>query len=233
MIRRDYVLRMIEEFRQVLAVLVLGKAEGRWTEVTGKLDEEFAKWLGVSAQEAAELSDTEISARLLRSEPGGGLREKRAIVVRLLYEAGTAARALRCEEKSRAFFLRGLSLLIASLAEGESPCEFDLVPALEAFMQSLDRGVLPAEVMAALMHVYEQNGAFAKAEDALFELLDAVDQSPAVLAWGERFYERLLAKNDAVLRAGDLPREEVLAGQADLRLRRGGMRGGNTAQSGA
>lgn len=83
MIRRDYVLRMLEELQQVLAALLWGRAQGRWTEVTTRLDEEFAKWLGVSALDAVGLSDTEITARLLRSEPPGGLREKRALIIRL------------------------------------------------------------------------------------------------------------------------------------------------------
>ena len=46
MIRRDYILRMIEEFLQLLARLKSLKQEHRWEEAAGTLDEQFHRLVG-------------------------------------------------------------------------------------------------------------------------------------------------------------------------------------------
>ena len=59
----------------------------------------------------------------------------------------------------------------------------------------------PAE-LTALAALFERGGRFAAAEDALW----AAENRAALAA----FYRRLLAMDDAALRAGNLPREEIL-----------------------
>jgi len=43
MIQRDYILRMIEELRRVLAAIVAYREEGCWREVAGTADEQFRR----------------------------------------------------------------------------------------------------------------------------------------------------------------------------------------------
>jgi hypothetical protein len=47
----------------------------------------------------------------------------------------------------------------------------DFVPGLEILVAALADASLPARTQAMLMRHYKQRGAFAKAEDALFDLL--------------------------------------------------------------
>jgi len=72
-----------------------------------------------------------------------------------------------------------------------------------------------------LMRQYEQQGAFAKAEDALFDLLDAEPGNTKAVDLGIAFYERLRGENDMALANGNLPRQELEAGLAELRQRQG------------
>ena len=66
MIRRDYILRMIEEFVQALARISALKKDRLWQEAAGVVDEEFQRLIGTGAQAVARLTETELLARLIR-----------------------------------------------------------------------------------------------------------------------------------------------------------------------
>jgi len=70
------------------------------------------------------------------------------------------------------------------------------------------------------MQHYERAGEFAKAEDALFVMLDAEPDNQAIVEFGIAFYERLRPQSDAALNAADLPRAEVEDGLEKLQGRR-------------
>src|SRR5438876_4702678 len=95
----------------------------------------------------------------------------------------------------------------------------EFVPKVEQFVATLAEAPLPLETHALLMHHYERIGELAKAEDALFAMLDADSQNPRLIEFGISFYERLLGQSDAILTGGNLPRPEVEAGLAELRRR--------------
>jgi hypothetical protein len=50
-------------------------------------------------------------------------------------------------------------------------------------------------------------------------LFDILAATPGFAPEGMQFYRRLLMKSDGDLRAGNLPREEVLEGIAELKTR--------------
>ena len=91
MIRHDYILRMIEELRQVLAGIVALKQERRCQEVQGTLDEQFKRFVGAGASEAVAFSDTELSARVMQGEATQFVHDKALILVRFFQEAGDSA----------------------------------------------------------------------------------------------------------------------------------------------
>ena len=67
MIRRDYILRMIQEFVQVLSRLKSLKRGQLWREAGGVLDQEFQRLTGAGAAAVAQLTDTELLARLSKA----------------------------------------------------------------------------------------------------------------------------------------------------------------------
>jgi tetratricopeptide (TPR) repeat protein len=89
--------------------------------------------------------------------------------------------------------------------------------ALEDLADRLGKSSRSARVDATLALFYEQAGQFAKAEDALFSLIEAAPGNTDALAMGAAFYGRLLRLDDGQLAAGGLPREEVEAGLAELK----------------
>ena len=96
------------------------------------------------------------------------------------------------------------------------------------FVAALYDSALPLPTLARLMQHYERSGAFAKAEDCLFAMLDAESSNPGLVEFGIVFYERLRSQSDANLTAGDLPRSELEASLAELRNRSSPVRGGCT-----
>ena len=69
------------------------------------------------------------------------------------------------------------------------------------------------------MQHYERTGNFAKAEDALFAMLEAEPDNAALVEFGLAFYQRLLTQSDAALNAANLPRVEAEEGQKELQRR--------------
>ena len=220
MIRQDYILRMIEELRRVLAAIVALKAERRWPEVDATLDEQFRRLVGSGASDAVQLTSTDLLARLMEGASTQVVRDKIFILIVLFQEAGDAATAQDRLEQGRSFYLKGLDLLLEVLAVGEPADGPDFVPGLEVFVAAVKAAPLPPRTQAMLMQHYERTGAFAKAEDALFALLDLEPGLPGVVEFGTAFYERLQGQSDTALIAGNLPRPELVAGLAELHSRK-------------
>lgn len=73
---------------------------------------------------------------------------------------------------------------------------------------------LPNKTQFKLFQYYELIGCFGKAEDILYELIDI--KYRGILAEGKSFYERLLNRSDNELLNGNLPRDEVQEGLAQI-----------------
>jgi tetratricopeptide (TPR) repeat protein len=220
MIRRDYILRMIEEMIQALArIASLTKAK-QHCEAAVVLDQEFQKLIGSGAETVATLSETELIARVLSGESTQIVREKTLLLVALLKEAGGIHAALNRTEESRACYLKALNLLLQARLQEEDGVELPgYVPKIDDLELAL-KDSLPSTTRAALMQHYERLGDFAGAEDQLFEILELEANARRVLDWGIAFYERLQRLSDDALVAGNLPRSELESGLAELQTKR-------------
>jgi hypothetical protein len=223
MIRRDYILRMIEEFFQALARIKSLKSARQWREADASIDQEFQRLIGMDAQNVARLSETELLAGLIRGEATLAVPEKTLLLATLLKEAGDVFAEERRQEDSRTSYLKGLHLLLDTLGRGEVFESPQFVPKVEEFVVALGDDPLPLETEARLMQHYERTGEFGKAEDALFALLDAEPENAPLLELGISFYRRLESQSDVQLNDGNLPRAEVEAGLADLNSRKAAL----------
>ena len=111
--------------------------------------------------------------------------------------------------------------MLGSLAQEELGDWPDLAPKVEVFVAALSDTPLPLPTQAMLMQYYERAGEFAKAEDALFAMLELESGNSRLVDFGLAFYERIERQSDASLVTGGLPRAEVKAGLAELRKRGG------------
>ena len=220
MIRRDYILRMIEEFIQALARINSLKQGRRWTEAAEALDDEFKRLVGEGAPAVARLSETDLLARLSQDGPTQIVREKTLLLTTLLKEAGDVATAEARTEQGRECYLKALHLLLDVLGR-EDAFEFpEFVPKVELLKQTLLGTLLPMHTHAMLMQHYEHTGEFAMAEDELFAMLDAEPDNERLIEFGCAFYRRLLEQGDTALNEANLPRGEVEEGLKELQARK-------------
>jgi len=220
MIRRDYILEMIEEcFRALTNVRALRKGR-RWEEARQAVDEQCERLAAVGAQKVAQLSQTELLARLAQDQPSSTVRTRLFLVISLLQEAGDIATGQGRVEEAREVYLKALHLLLDVSAQDDPNAHPAFVPRAEALVQSLAGEPMPVGTQVLLMQHYERTGQWAKAEDSLFSILDATTDDPASLEFGVAFYQRILRQNDATLTAGNLPRAEAEEGLCNLQRRK-------------
>jgi tetratricopeptide (TPR) repeat protein len=213
MIRRDYFLRMIEEFAQALARIRSLKRGQRWREASTNLDAEFERLLGEGAQAVARRSESELLSRLMQDGPTHLVRDKTFMLTTLLKEAGDVAAAEERVDESRECHLKALHLLLDVLARGEVFDCPEFVPKVEMLKEALQGSPLPQRTHAMLMQHHERTGEYAKAENALFAMLDAEPDNGDIVEFGLAFYNRMLAQSDMALTEGALPRAEVEEGK--------------------
>jgi Family of unknown function (DUF6483) len=216
MIRRDYILRMIEEFAQAMARIRSLKESQRWGEASAALAAEFKRLIGDGPQAVARLSETELFARLIQDGPTHVVRDKTLMLSTLLKEAGDVAAAEDRADASRECYLKALHLLLEVLARGEVFESPEFLPKVEMLKEAVQGTTLPPRTHAMLMQHHERTGEFAKAENALFDMLDAEPDNGAIVEFGVAFYKRMLAQSDAALAEGTLPRAEVEQGLKEL-----------------
>jgi len=216
MIRRDFILRQLEQFAAMLARITgLAKNE-QWQEASAATGGELQRLVGVDARALLSLSETALLARLIESEPAFAVESKIFMLATLLKTQGDLLASQGRADESREFYLKGLHLLFETFGQVDASERPDFVPTIEAFLTALRDAPLPVTTNAMLMHHYERIGEFARAEDALFEILDAEPAKPELLEFGREFYQRLLRLDDTVLALGNLPRTEAQAGLAEL-----------------
>ena len=226
MIRRDYILRMIEEFMEFLERVEALKDERQWRDADAALEDEFQRLMGTNGPGVLKLSETELIAKVVEGESTQLVRHKTLLVTTLLKEAGDIATAQDREDEGRGYYFRGLHLLLDVFTRDDVEEYPEFVPKVEVFVSALEGVELPPATRALLMQHYERTGQFGKAEDALFGLLDALPGNAEAVDFGIAFYRRLEGQSDSALEGGNLPRAELEAGLRELRQRQTAPRGG-------
>lgn len=212
-IRRDYILRMIEEFAEVLR-RIDAKIDGNAEEAGELLDKAFLDLVGMGADAVSQLSEEELMARLTMEGPTHTVRVKAAVLVALLQQAGETHAVAGRDTEAEVCWLKALNILLILQmqdADFELP---EFVPTIDLLRAQL--GELPLRTEAALWRHYERIGAYGRSEDALCALLESEPDNSVLKTEARSFYERLLRQSDDALESGNLPRAEVEEGLAKV-----------------
>jgi L-alanine-DL-glutamate epimerase-like enolase superfamily enzyme len=214
MYRDDYILRMIARFGQVIAYLAGLRRQGQYPMALLAADEAMRQALGVGSDQVAGRDEREILALIRFADRDGTWRELAAYVAAILHAEAAIYEAQGDHQLVPARALLALQLLTEAELAGDALPEY--APPREHLLELLHGYHLPAHTRAALLQLYEREGAFARAEDALFALLADNPASAELRARGVALFERLLAHDDAALAAGGLSRAEVRRALAEL-----------------
>ncbi|HEV8650634.1 MAG TPA: DUF6483 family protein [Actinomycetes bacterium] len=212
--QRDYILRQVEMAAQMLA-RILGLAKGgRRDEAIGLFEQAYQPLVGVSGRVVAALSEEQLLT-LLTSGSSPDPRRVTVAVELLVTEADLLAEAGRSADATTRY-RRALGLAAYLASHTGSLPDPALAARLVTRAGHLD---LSPRQRLHLCRLQEALGRYADAEDSLFEVIDDDPDDTAAVDEGITFYQRLLAREDAELEAGGLPRDEVRAALSEL-LRR-------------
>ncbi len=215
MYNRDYLLQLIEQLGLVLA-RALGRSGMKTAEEPLRdIDEAAKMFVGLGSGMIASFSDDDLITIL---HTGGSFDLNKCLAVsEVLYAEGRVYESAGDRGGSHLRYQRSLHFLLEALNEDPdlSPAPYE-----ERISELLDRlrdVELPRAVMLKLFRFYESRGAYALAENILFDLADTTPET--VRDEGRRFYERLLKKTDEELAQGNLPRSEVEEGLQEFNER--------------
>ncbi len=207
MIERDYVMRMINMMIAMLVRMIGYKNKKEYPEalldiqVTGKtllgIDRSLVDQFSVP--QLMQLFGSDLSVAVPKSYVLGVLLKEEADIRELMSDTTGAEDIYR----------KSLSLLIETYLSSGEPVEQRHLELTDAILDKLSRRQLSPDILERVFRYEEAMGRFAKAEDALYAILDTL---PEFANEGIRFYERLLRKPDEELAAGNLSRDEVLEG---------------------
>jgi tetratricopeptide (TPR) repeat protein len=214
MYQRDYLMRQIEQAGRALGAIIKTALGGDPNRALVMFDQAYQPLLGISSRVVSTLTDEQLVS-LLTSGSSPDLRRV-ASVLQVVKAEGDVHDLRGDAHTAAARYRRALSLAawLASHSDGQ------LDDQLAADLVKRAGGLaLSSEQRLALARVLEAQGRYADAEDALFEVIEAEPDDLGPIDAGILFYQRLLARDDGDLEAGDLPRDEVKDGIAEL-LRR-------------
>lgn len=214
MLRRDYLVRMIEEMTEVLGKVFMLKQQKRKVEVLWALDELFKGQFRLSSQLLENLSAKDI-VRLFQT--GGEVEaDKLQSLARLLKEEGDVYEISGEPDEGASRWLKSLHLYLTAAFHGAERSLWGIHAAIFELQALLKSYRLPPDTEWLVLHWEESEGRYDLAENALYRLLE---EGHATKEDASGFYQRLLMLSPDTLAAGGLPIEEVEEGLADVEAR--------------
>ena len=217
MFERDYVVRMFTRFAQELARLINRQQTEQDYDSMRDLEGLFLRYTGLEAGFAERLDGIDLLEIFSDSAEGAGKAMMAAEIWSFISE-----NLLNKGEVDRADHLKRMSIELYAAAMRRDP-EFAETRSLDralAVLNSLPPACWTLAVADAAAFLFEKGRKFARAEDALYVLLDRDVEGASQAV--EQFYYRLLRQNDAELSAGGLPRDEIEDGLRELLRRQRG-----------
>ena len=222
MAQRDYILRMFEEMSRVIAQIIYHQQIKDYQAAHDLIDEQFKQTLGMGSNFILSLSDETLLSLLTTLDTLN--IEKCWLVALLLKAEGDLAAEEQDENKSFYCYLKACNLFLEALYDQNQNKEFEKIAEIEGLWYKLEDYELPLRTRQLFFWYFEYTGRYGKAEDMLFDILEAgksddlecIETVEEMLEKGAAFYARLLGKNDAALKAGNFSRAEISESLARL-----------------
>ncbi len=213
MFQRDYIMRMVEQLTQALVQLLRQKAVHQYHEAQETINTASATILGLDMSLIRILSDEQI-IDFFRSDDDIDAG-KCLVVAELLFHDSDIMERQDSDDDFNFGYLKSLSLFLSAFIQEGDLLEAQYQEKVAQLQEKLADYFLPQHVEYKLFRYYELIGQYDKAENLLFDLASV--SYPEIQQEGIAFFQRLLDKDDDALTAGNLPRNEVIEGLAELK----------------
>jgi hypothetical protein len=213
---QDYILRQIQQAGQAWARIVRLIKDRQFETAHMVLDQAYRQLIGLLSGAVLERNPNDLIARLRFDEAPAAGRDKCLALATLLRASGDTAAAQGDSVTAADTYHKALLVLLDTVLRDPSLALPDYAPTVESLDAELSAHALPVTTRQELLLYYEQAGVYAKAEDMLWAMLQAAPGDCTIVGAGRALYARLQHLSDAALIAGNLPRDEVDGGLADL-----------------
>lgn len=214
MVNKDYILRLAERLGRILARIIFLQEANQQEEALILIDEAFRQATGLTTGLINSLSEETLLGML---SPHNVLNVELCFyVAALLKVEGDVYASLDKQTESYYRHLKALNLFLELFLRGKSIDELDLFPNIDDLVQRLEEYELPLPTNRKLFSYNEKAGRYARAEDILFDMLEADTVAADLKVEGVAFYHRLMVKSDDELLLGNLSREELQEGLVQL-----------------
>jgi hypothetical protein len=212
MLKRDYILEMVEQLAHAIAQVRFLRQSARYEEAYQEIDNTCRQFFGLDVGTLGMFGEEDIVALLAKTgDPDMG---KAIVAADLLKELGEVYSDSGEPDRGYDCYLRSLGLYLAASGNERAVAAFDLRSRIDRALELASAWELPASLSRRLIGYYESCGAFAEAEDLLFDLIENGEEDS--VGDGIAFYRRLADRPDDELTRGNLPREELEEGLQEL-----------------
>jgi Family of unknown function (DUF6483) len=217
MVNKDYILRIAERYGRFLAIILRLREANKHEEALIYIDELFLQTTGFTT---GFINSAPEEMLLNMLSPLGVFNVEKCLwMAVLLKEEGDIYEELDKSAETYYRYLKALHLFLEVEFRTHDIKNLDIAKSILDILNKLAEYELPLKTKNKLFRYFEKIGSYARAEDVLFEMVEAEGKEPAgveITAAGIDFYKRLLVKSDADLKAGNLSREELKEGLAQL-----------------
>ncbi len=214
MINRDYILRLAEQIGRELSIVLRLRKRDQYEEALITVDDLLFHKVGLTSGFINSLSE-EMLIRTL--SPLDKLNVETCLWIASLLKAEGEIYDTKGDSKASYYrYMKALYLFIETLRHEHFPEDSAFYLDIKELISKLAAYELPANLQIQLFRYYEYIGMYAQAENILFDQLEINPMAHLLIEQGRAFYERLLKKSDFDLQAGNLSREEIHEGLAQL-----------------
>lgn len=214
MYQQDFIMRMIEQFTQVLARVIGLKEQKKYNDALEMIDHSLTGQLKLPANWPFNLELSELSQQIQEELPENA--DHWRVTSSLLYERTEVLVLMHDREGARKLSEALVIILTELINAPEQVFSLENHTRLENVLFRLRQHPLQEFTYLRIVWHYQRQHKFAIAEDWLFEALDLSENKQQLLDVGRAFYNDLKDRSDEQLSRGGLPREEVKAGLEDL-----------------
>ncbi len=219
MLKKDFIMQLMEQLFQGLLPYILDLVKaGRYDEAHAVIDQAVRELVGIGTDGVVQMPD-DVLMGALKADQAISWEAKALFLATVLVEDADILATQDEEDAAYGRTIKALNLcLILSLEGDEDIEENELTPEIDELLTALSEYHLPGQTSAYLIAFYEKEGDYARAEDVLFDWLEnnpTLEPNPVEI--GLAFFERLQTRTDEELRQGNLSRDEVASGLAELK----------------
>lgn len=214
MSQRDYILRIAQEFGSVLAQVLYNRQIKDYAAAHKLIDEQSKQAFGMGIGFMRSVPEETLLSMLTSFDTLD--TEKCWLLAILLKAEGDIYEDQGNTSESYYSYIRSLHLFLEVLLLGTASTDRNMVPEIDELLSRLSDYDLPVKTRLLLLRYFDHVHQYTRAEDMLFEALEASGPEEVILDCGTAFYQGLLKKSDETLSADLYSRDKALEGLSHL-----------------